>query len=40
MYLPDVMSDTMMTVFIRLLHPYFGFLLVTSHLVNKILYTK
>jgi len=35
------MSDTMITVFVILFHPYFSFLLITPHLAfrNNILYT-
>ena len=36
----NVMPDTMMTVFVTLLHSYFVFLLITSYLENNILYTK
>jgi len=34
------MSSTMMTVFVRLLHPYLVALLITLSLGNKILCTK
>ena len=35
-----VSKNIMMMVFVRLLHPYVVFLLITLHLGNEILYTK
>ena len=33
------MSSTTITIFVRLLHPYFIFLWISPHLSNKIIYT-